>query len=488
MKNIIIVTLLFFCASLTHTMKAQQDVDRLVFWLHGLGGDLNGWKKVSQVTDYASTFPSVSGFSRRRIFSPELEYVLFQNSMDQASISVKSSIQNADPFNTTFNITDRTRNFVIAHSMGGLVARNLDRMYAQGNVSERRMGGIVTFGTPHQGARILNNKDMFTSFAQGMCSELTAGFIEEEVEKNFWFDLITSGSTVRQLFVDNACTPLAQLVPSLFNNFTPPITNDFSVGALKLNEINAFQSSIPKVAFWGKETPGSEMWRQLSSLLLQKPTDFLPFEAPDNALLDFRNSAIQVYQDKVTEYQAEYDGRSYCSWWQWIVSGPVFCSWNENQLNEARKIRDEYQKGLNWINNANDQWKVIIGAKRFDEVTSNGYECECQDYDYDGNAYGGSFTTVVENINDCQGNGWLQSCSPTGNMTTFTTYVPVDEASDGIVVESSAKNFPQGANILPTPSKEMTGSNHQQMRNDGNTKARLLELFRGDYSFYFITN
>ena len=371
--------------------------------------------------------------------------------------------------------------------MGGLVARNLDRMYAQGNASERRIGGIVTFGTPHQGAKILNNKDMFTSFAQGMCSELTAGFIEETIERNFFFDLITSGSSVRQLFVENACTPLAQLVPSLFNNFTPPITNDFSVGALKLNEINAFQSNIPKVAFWGKETPGSEMWRQLSSLLLQRPTDFPAFEAPDNKLLDFRNSAIQVYQDKVTFYQTFYDNRSYCNWWQWWLF-PLDCSWNAHLLDEARDIRDEYQKGLNWINNANDQWKIIIGAKRFDEVISNGYECECQDYDYDGNAYGGSFTTVVENINDCQGNGWLQSCSPTGNMTTFTTYVPVDEASDGIVVESSAKNFPQGANILPTPTREMTGSNHQQMRNDNNTRNSLFELFEGQHGLYFRTN
>lgn len=83
---------------------------------------------------------------------------------------------------------------------------------------------------------------------------------------------------------------------------------------------------------------------------------------------------------------------------------------------------------------------------------------------------------------------WLQSCNPTGNMTTFTAYVPVDEASDGIVVESSAKNFPQGSSALPTKAVEMTGSNHQQMRNDGNTKNRLIELFQGEHGQYFRTN
>ncbi|MEM1120255.1 MAG: hypothetical protein AAGJ18_07380 [Bacteroidota bacterium] len=35
--------------------------------------------------------------------------------------------------------------------------------------------------------------------------------------------------------------------------------------------------------------------------------------------------------------------------------------------------------------------------------------------------------------------------------------------------------------------KEMDGSNHQQMRNDRNTKDRLNELWEGDYGFFFET-
>lgn len=480
MKNISIIILIILGSSFTYNAHAQQ-VERIVYWLHGLGGDKNGWKKVSEVTDFASTAPSVTGYPRRKIFSPELEYVLFQNTMDAASNSVKSSIENADGFSTAFNVTDKTKNFIIAHSMGGLVARDLDRKYALESPSGRRIGGIVTFGTPHQGARILNNKDMFVSFASGMCGELSAGFIEETIEKNFFFDLITSGASVRQLFIDNACTPLAQMVPKLFNDFTPGITEDFKVGATKLDQLNTFPSNIPKVAFWGKETAGSEMWRQLSSLLFQKPTDFSSFQAPDNQLLDFRNSGIQIYQTKVNTWQQAYDSRAYCSWTPW-------CWWYNNPLkDEARNIRDEYQRGLNWINNANEQWKVIIGAKRFEEVIVSGYECTCQDYDYDGNAIGSSWTNSVVDVNDCMGSSWMQSCNITGttNVVTFNT---IDEASDGVVVESSAKGFPKGASPLPTKTIEMQGSNHQQMRNDSNTKDRLLELFGGQHGSYFFTN
>ena len=58
----------------------------------------------------------------------------------------------------------------------------------------------------------------------------------------------------------------------------------------------------------------------------------------------------------------------------------------------------------------------------------------------------------------------------------------VDKPSDGVVLAESAANYP-GANY----SRELTGSNHTQMRNDANTKDALLRLLEGEYGDFFTT-
>jgi hypothetical protein len=60
-------------------------------------------------------------------------------------------------------------------------------------------------------------------------------------------------------------------------------------------------------------------------------------------------------------------------------------------------------------------------------------------------------------------------------------FVTVDKPSDGVVLTESAMAFP-GAQA-----EEMPGSNHQQMRNDSNTKAKMLKLLGGGFGAYFTT-
>lgn len=494
MKNIFkfILLLTFFLLPLEFY---AQTVERQIFFLHGLGGNVNGWGNVRRATNYVGQ-GTIMDYPRRKAVCPELSYSdsLSQSSMEEATTTTKSAISDFNVNNTIFGITDNAKNFIIAHSMGGLVARNLDRRYSLPNQGVRTFGGIVTFGTPHQGALILNNKDIIGTIGSSMCSELSAGPVEEfsnsvPIIIDF-FSQIAFGQTVHEKFVSLACEPLKQLVPNLFKQFTPGITNDFYVGAPKLNEINAYQSSLPKVAFWGKETQGEEFWRELSSLTIQKPDDpnIPAFQGNDDGnLMNFRNSAENHYRGKRDSWQAITDQHPWCNWFQWIISAPACIVTDAIKQDELDNIW-AYQRGLNWLINANDQWRSIIGAIRFDAVASSTeYECGCSDFDYDGNTIH-SWTTSVTDINDCVGNGWLQSCYPTGNTVQVPTLNYVDEASDGIVTETSAKNFPQGTSPLPTPSKEMTGSNHQQMRNDVNTKARLLELFNGIHGTYFYTN
>ncbi|MEZ4980813.1 MAG: hypothetical protein R2769_04345 [Saprospiraceae bacterium] len=60
--------------------------------------------------------------------------------------------------------------------------QNGRKLYVDGDIPEdqRMFGGIVTYGTPHQGARILNNTepngpDMAGKFAIDACEELGIG-------------------------------------------------------------------------------------------------------------------------------------------------------------------------------------------------------------------------------------------------------------------------------------------------------------------------
>ncbi|MBP7272773.1 MAG: hypothetical protein KA974_02975 [Saprospiraceae bacterium] len=51
----------------------------------------------------------------------------------------------------------------------------------------------------------------------------------------------------------------------------------------------------------------------------------------------------------------------------------------------------------------------------------------------------------------------------------------MEKPSDGVVLAESAMNFPGLAS--PNHARVLQGSNHQQMRNDQNTKIALLQIF-----------
>ncbi len=483
MKNIFIC---FFLSMSSYLSAQNTDVERVIYWLHGLGGDNAAWSRAANATTYNRTQP-IAGFPARKAWSEQLGYENQIYNLDNAAGYIQGKILNTDPISTTFGITNKSNNFIIAHSQGGLVARAVDRLYTLNPWLERRINGVVTFGTPHQGAQILNNTSMFSSFVDGSCTELTAGPIEEEVENNFLLDLITSGSQVRTI-LDPICNLLGGAAPLAFNDFTQPITEDYKVGAAPLASLNSFSSTANKVAFYGIEDDQNTVWRVMHNVLSKKPNEYDAFSADDdNDLVNKVNMNLLKYQSKVAYWQESYSALTwlYCDWWDWIIH-PVGCTINDAMVNNSRHealgTRDQWQRGVNWWNTANDRYKTIIGAYTYTPTATTFYECNCSDYDYDGIAIN-SWTTNVTDPNECIGNNWLQGCGLTGNSYQETILVPNPPLpSDGVVLVESASNF-QGA-----PSREMIGSNHQQMRNDSNTKDRLKELFIGQYGAYFITS
>ena len=465
--------------------NAQQK-DRMVFWVHGLGGDGSSWQKAAEATQVGN---APTGFLTTKIVSAQLSYSEFNNAISTASDKLNQDVV------TTWNglkpqysgITDKTKNFIIAHSQGGIVSRYMDKRYQDFPqvFGDRNFGGIVTFGTPHQGAIALNNTPMLLQLIKEGCTDVLAGPFTEGVLKTFPLSLIAKGEDVKAI-LEPACNFVQEkIVPILASDFISPINQDYKVGAAVITEINSVQTQTKKVAFYGIEDDPI-LWRMLYSLREKQPNLFDAFQAdPDSRLIGEVNSNLLKYVLKVNESQSNYDnlGSQFCPWW-WYLSrvGTAYCSIHDPRVQKAREnqrdIRDAWTKGVNWWLDANNRFKAAVGAAGVAGTSTTLYECECISYDMNGN-YVGTQQNTTATPQDCynQGQSWLTNCAVVG--TTVAAFTLVDVPSDGLVQASSASGYPGAA------TKEMIGSNHQQMRNDSNTKDRLNELYNGIHGIYF---
>ncbi|MBL7825048.1 MAG: hypothetical protein JNJ57_00340 [Saprospiraceae bacterium] len=438
--------------------------DRLVFWIHGLGGDQNSWAKVAQATQYQAPGQTVPGYPARKITSLPLTYSQFSLS-GAASTLHNMLISTGDPLCNAHNITDKTKNFIVAHSQGGIVSRATDKMYSDLGIEEdRRFGGIVTFGSPHGGARILNNIGQFNGFTNEACIALLAGPAEDAIQSKPVIDFFVSNETWEGI-QNKLCNILSEeLVPITFKDQFQPLTEDYKVGAAPLAELNGFSSSIPKVALYGTEEE-PVLYRTAYSMKVKTPNDFPHFQADsDQPLVDRFNGLLNKYKAKYEQYKQEVLFLEVvmgmpCSPGEWIFH-PLHCATYDGQYWKAKKKRDKWKQGVDWLNSSNNKYKAIIGAISSTWVTT--YTCACNGY------------TFPTSNPSCP-----PGCSLAGQNSTL---VVTEKDNDGVVLAESGGAFP-GAIVEALPK-----SNHLQMRNDSNTKAKMLKVLDGGFGDYFITD
>jgi hypothetical protein len=442
--------------------RPPQSNDRLVFWIHGLGGNLDSWAKVAQATQYQAPGQSVSGYQHRKITSIPLTYSQFSLS-GAASTLHNTLVSSGDAACLANGITDKSINFIIAHSQGGIVSKATDKMYDDLNMeSSRRFGGIVTFGSPHGGAQILNNKDQFTPFTDEACNALIAGPLEDGVQGNPAVDFFIPNEKFESIR-NKLCNILANdITPIAFKDQFQEITEDYKVGAAALAELNGHNSSVPRVALYGVENE-PVLYRTVYNLKIKSPNEFPHFMAHDDqSAVDKFNNLLNKYRGQYEIYKSrvEYlESQGFpCSPLQWICCSPMCSIWDTEYWQKKAK-RDAWHDGVIWLTNSNNKYKTIIGAIESEWVDT--YQCNCNGY---------SFPTSQPSCpSGC-------SLSNTGGYYKLT-----NKPNDGVVLAESAMDYP-GAIV-----GKMDGSNHQQMRNDPNTKINLLKLFGGDYGNYFTT-
>ncbi len=477
---------------LTYFHKTKTGEDRIIYWIHGLGGNLTSWNPVSTVTQDQVTGP-VTNYSPRRVLSLKPEYV--QTSMNDAINDLQSQLVDENvAHNTSYTVRDD--NFLIAHSQGGIVSRGTDYLEDTDPFASREFGGLVTFGSPHQGAAILNNglqisnggSGKLLDFATEACIRLSEPIILEALGKgNSFVDFLLAVFKIDQKIVDfgaNACNIFGgSILPLVMSDYQLPIVQDYKEGASFINNtLNTYTTTLPMLAFYGEEEK-PEFWRVMNSLV-ESPTLQPPFTADDDSThLDYKTLRAN-YANKYYTFYLDKQGLSMAygvpctSWRQWVANTAA-CAIYNHKWYQANDRANEYARGLRWLDQANDKWRVIIGARRT-EVTGITHECNCAD-----KCNGGASSyPIVYNEMDCIEEG-LDPCLLCSYYKRIHTGV-VNKTNDGIVTAESAKNLP-GAITFGDDRLKMEKTNHQQMRNNGELRDKLNGLFDGHYGKYFIT-
>jgi pimeloyl-ACP methyl ester carboxylesterase len=429
---------------------------RRIYFIHGLGGSSASWAKTAMACQYNSHGPA--NFPARKCEADFLpNYTDHTNSLRLATNKIRTEISaQAQRDSINGNAMKRSRAIVIAHSQGGVIAREMMHldMVADTNHSTLHFGmnygGVVTVASPLQGARILNNRHLILQMANDACNKITAGYRDEIARQisdqiplfNIKSKLADKLGALMEGFCDAGAS---EVLPMFFNAYYEGITESYKVGSyintLDNDIYNAKYSKFPKMAFYAIEPQTNLFWRTFN-WTLKEPNNVgtVAFQANDdwdlldNTIMPIYNTAVK----KAEEHYAEYTRLSEKSK-RFFIGAFV----------SGKKLTDEYKsyvawsQGLEWFNNANEPWQTIIGAKSINWHKNLG------------------------------GDPWGEW---------------VERESDGVVLAESAADMP-GATHAPVKISEkgpgFDGSSHMQVRNDEGLRKHLNALFDGDYHPYF---
>lgn len=428
--------------------------DRNVFWLHGDQGNENSF--------------TIVGDEVQRKFKANSRrpgYDASQQSLQASADNVEIDINNV--INGQINTE---RNFIIAHSMGGLVGRTLgDLPNAAGGPT---YNGFITFGTPHQGAYAANtlvlNPNLASDFVENACKALSAGPVLEGVSNMGVLASLAVGFDIVGGLLNTACEAgVGQGFPAIKDFIETGVEGELTTMAA---------SSIPemptdnKAVFYGKEDGDDDetLTPRFMGALLAPPESFPLYGADDSDAIGIATVASQL-DWYVTKYQ----------FWslqhvQWCASHWFQCS--VLGISASGEIRNGYKKGVDWFPTLDPSWRSLIGGL---EMVLEQDGCECTEYDY-----GNPVDTWVE------GSG-VTDCSTLENFDILCqrhfVVTAINHESDGFILSESAMNGP-GMNY---DVQFMDGSNHMQMKNDSNMELAVEKIFEQGLGFgedgYFYT-
>ncbi len=513
---------------------AEVAGDINIFWIHGLNGNTNSLRVPAITTQYGldATFPARKANSIRGIASSNSHQVQLyseESNITDATGDINNYSKSVLP------VLSRTpRDFIIAHSQGGIVAREwLRNMDKKPSMYENFAHGLVTFGTPHWGAEVLNNTrpelgDKVPAFMNEACMALSGPIVNTSIKSGFVTRLILTPS-VRDNIQRKLCNTLSEtIIPFALANYFKQTTRDYYVGSPFLkgkNDIHGnhiqglseYALKVPVVQFYGEEEQPI-LWRFLSS------TRGMGHDEMDNYETKYgyaQDDQMQIeVMDRLNEYRAgrQNEIKEIARLEQSIYRKFVDrLTLKTPAVFDAEARERSYYKAIIWLSNANDYYlsDMIGGRKAISRISS----ClvienlSCKDTTNIGTAYPSvnlylSYTVGSDlsgkecdvtaigikyknySFKGLNGKTWHGKC--TGSQSVIPTW-NVDAtyiANDGVVLaESAAKKILVDKSIDPRITHKvglMIKTNHDQMKNCLETKKALLDLYNGEkYGSFF---
>ncbi len=392
---------------------------RTIHFVHGLTGTEASWGNAAAAIDIKydveAETPSWEGYQTLPLESAS-------NRLEQDLIEHRD----ADP----------ERAFIVAHSMGGLAAREIDRQYAAGEVTsaERKFHGLVTVTTPHGGAQVVNSMRASQAFLTFACKSIAAAKFEDLFDENFrlrWLINLTGVDAKVDRVSETLCGPVLDNVVDflVLDKLINRSAEDIEVNSPFMKRLKRHQVTIPSVNVVATEDAPA-FWK-LATNFMNAPNDNEPFRAREDSDLEkFAKENERKYAQKRDHHATRKN--YYRRVW------PI--NWGKSRAHDAAKRG--YAKGVVFFKSANNLWLSNIGAVRNEQIVDY-YQCNCSN--------GRVFDTDA--VYKCASQ---RGCSATAVVNEVRVHI---EASDGLVRESAQKAW-NAENIY-----SIHNNNHLQVRN-----------------------
>ena len=400
MKRFLIVTLLLVFGTLI--VQAQRNVT----WVGGLGDDSEFW------AEYAQQFQT-----ERNITSSNLDYATAGRVVNMAG-QIPRAGANA---------------IGIGHSLGGVALREIDQLEPRG-----RVGGIITVGSPLNGARIVRAglRGEVNGYIDHGVNEVSKGPLRQSLGLGF----IVIGASVigRSLTGRGIIELLREAVFDLFDidPFDSDAEEDLAEGSPYMNRAIAYRPNVPRISINGVES--SPVHFRLASSAQGDDRD-------DDDFANLSNIARSVYNVQYIRNLAT----AFIPLNAWRAAG--------------------WKAGRDYFDSDSEKgWNNLIGATRAESRRSCYEVFVCSDYScYDN-------IVTYEDYLACQDRCYQEQC-----RTITTRY---NQPSDGLLHQSTQLGQSTEAtrsNWNPNATFQAVGANHSEYDEHPGTRTIFVQTFNG---------
>lgn len=401
------------------TLTAQT---RNVSWLHGLGQNGTAWDEMEVIFR-----------DEKLMITDASDISIGYESEEGVQVAQDDAVIISDP-----------NGIVIGHSMGGVVARAID----DDPTDQRDFGGIITVGTPNNGAAIANsllNGDVAnaTNFA---CNSMLAGPTSEIpiVPINL------QGFTVGMI-----CNGVNNFIVPLIEGQTNQSAQDLAVGSDVITNLSGQISGIPQVAIWGNERSPVH-WRLLSSLASENEND-------------------TEWMDRARNFRTLYNVYSIAHTSVAVVTGIIgffnAAAWKTTIVETYKAV--QWRKGVKWLDNSEGYWNELIDCASTRTETVTFYqsgEVNCLDFGFTGSP---QWIACVQ-----------QYCDPypycTQEPINYSVEIVLNGASDGFICKDS-----QIGTVATEDIYEADQANHSEEVIHINVEREIRRILDDPSSFFY---